>query len=112
MLQKGVETVIYVLWKGISNIFIAKPNEVCTMTYVVANVFDSEIEAKNFIKYMRTKIFNLMLSIYTITQDINKNKFHFVPDQQDYTKEYTDEYLYEKYGLTEEEIKFIENKFK
>ena len=27
-------------------------------------------------------------------------------------KEYTDEYLYKKYGLTEEEIEFIESKFK
>lgn len=36
----------------------------------------------------------------------------FVPDQIDYTKEYTDEELYKKYGLTKKEIEFIESKFK
>lgn len=35
----------------------------------------------------------------------------FVPDQ-DFTETWTDEKLYEKYGLTEDEIAFIESAFR
>ena len=39
---------------------------------------------------------------------INKDAFQFVP-QQDFSKPWTDEELYKKYNLTEDEIAFIES---
>jgi hypothetical protein len=42
---------------------------------------------------------------------INKDVFMFVP-MQDFSKPWTDEELYEKYDLTEDEIKFIESMIK
>lgn len=39
---------------------------------------------------------------------ISKTSFSFVP-LQDFSKKWTDAELYEKYGLTEEEIEFIES---
>ena len=42
------------------------------------------------------------------SQDISADKFQFVP-LQDFSKPWTDEELYKKYGLTDEEIKFIES---
>ena len=46
-----------------------------------------------------------------MSQHITKNSFSFVP-QQDFSKPWTDEELYQKYGLTEEEIAFIESMIK
>ena len=53
-----------------------------------------------------------MLKIKTLTHNYSRNSYLYVPNQLDYTKEYTDEYLYKKYNLTQEEIDFIESKFK
>ena len=43
--------------------------------------------------------------------NISRDKFCFVP-MQDFSKPWTDEELYKKYGLTQEEIDFIENMIK
>ena len=48
-----------------------------------------------------------MVSMVKITQAGAKHVYKFVP-AQDYSKPLTDEYLYSKYGLTENEIAFIE----
>ncbi|MCC6147756.1 MAG: restriction endonuclease, partial [Anaerolineaceae bacterium] len=45
------------------------------------------------------------------SQDITKDRFSFVPEQ-DLSKPWTDQELYEKYRLTEEEIAFIESMIK
>lgn len=43
--------------------------------------------------------------------NITKDKFCYVP-LQDFTKPWTDEELYQKYNLTDEEISFIESMIK
>ena len=42
------------------------------------------------------------------TQDASSKVYKFVP-MQDFSEPWTDEKLYAKYGLTEEEIAFIES---
>lgn len=98
--------------KGLNKQFIIEPGTICTQTYIVMNVFDSENEAKNFLSYSTTKLFKFLLGIKTATPDINKEKFSFVPDQLDYTRSYDDEYLYKKYNLSAEEMSHIESKIK
>ena len=49
-----------------------------------------------------------MMALIKNTQNISKGVFAFVP-VQDFSKPWTDEELYAKYGLTEEEIAFIES---
>ena len=48
-----------------------------------------------------------MLNIKKNTQDAMRGVYQFVP-QQDFDEEWTDEKLYRKYGLTAEEIAYIE----
>jgi site-specific DNA-methyltransferase (adenine-specific) len=100
------------LKKIVSNFFIIEPNVICTETYIVVNVFDKKEEAENFLSYMRTKFFRFMLGLRVVTQDINKEKFSWVPDVEDYTAKWTDEELYKKYNLTRQEINYIESKIK
>ena len=58
-------------------------------------------------QYIRTKFFHFMLNIKKNTQDAMRGVYQFVP-QQDFDEEWTDEKLYRKYGLTAEEIAYIE----
>ena len=93
---------------------IGKPNELCTETFLQIGPFESEIEAKNALKYMETKLFKLLVGINKTTQDAPKRVYNFVPIQ-DFTESSeidwnspVSEQLYEKYDLTSEEIEFIE----
>ena len=52
-----------------------------------------------------------MVSIKKKTQNGPRGVYQFVPIQ-DFSKPWTDEELYEKYGLTDDEIKFIESTIK
>lgn len=94
--------------KIVSRVAILMPGEICTESYLLLDVFDIEDEAKNLYAYVKSNFFRFMLSTILLTQNIAKDKFQFVP-LQDFSHPWTDEMLYKKYGLTEEEIAFIES---
>ena len=88
--------------------FIAPANSCCSETYIVVYTTDSEVYANNVISYMKTKFFRLLVLLKKNTQHATKMVYSFVPDQ-DFSKPWTDEELYKKYKLTDEEINFIES---
>ena len=90
------------------NAFIVKPNSASTETYLTVGPFDSEKEANNVLAYMHTKFFHFMVFLIKITQNAMKNIYTMVPIQ-DFSREWTDQELYRKYGLCEAEIEFIES---
>jgi len=92
------------------DIIILAPYEVSTYTYIVVAHFDTEPEAINYVKYMKTKFYRFVLGIRALSPILNKEKFIWVPDMGSYTVEYTDEFLYQKYNLTKEECGYIESK--
>ena len=57
---------------------------------------------------MQGRFFHFMVSMLKITQNSMKNVYSLVP-LQDFSKPWTDEELYAKYGLSEDEIAFIES---
>lgn len=83
------------------------PNTVCTETYLVFGPYLTRTEAENVIAYIKTKFFHFLLGLKKITQHTTQAVYQFVP-MQDFSKPWTDEELYEKYGLSNEEIDFIE----
>ena len=85
----------------------AGPNTACTETYLVIGPFANKERCENVMSYIQTKFFHFMLTLKKNTQDLFKNTYQFVP-QQKFDKPWTDEELYEKYSLTEEEIAYIE----
>lgn len=87
---------------------LAEPNTCCTETYIVLGTYKNKNEAENVISYTQTKFFHLLLSLKKITQDTTNKVYQFVP-LQDFSEPWTDEKLYKKYGLTQEEIDFIES---
>ena len=93
---------------------ISEPNSCSSNTYIVALPPKGELSkssAQNLISYITTKFFRFLVAIKTSTQDMPPKAYQFVPIQ-DFTKPWTDEELYAKYGLTQEEIDFIESMIK
>ena len=92
----------------VSQPIISEPQSVCTETYLVIKDIENIEEAKNLVKYIKTRFFRFMMSLVKNTQNISKSSYRFVP-LQDLSKPWIDEELYIKYGLTQEEIEFIES---
>lgn len=95
-------------YQVISSLQILKPNEVCTETYLILGVFDDDKKASNLCSYVSTSFFRFLLLQALTSIHITKNSFLFVP-LQDFSEPWTDEKLYKKYNLSEEEIAFIES---
>jgi site-specific DNA-methyltransferase (adenine-specific) len=87
---------------------IARYNSVCTETYLLIRICANEDEANNLVSYLSTRFFRFLVSLIKNTQNISKNCFQLVP-LQDFSESWTDSKLYAKYGLTAEEIAFIES---
>ena len=89
------------------NPIYAEPNTCCSETYLVIGPFTNKEQCENVMSYIKTKFFHFMFGLKKITQNTVKDTYQFVP-QQDFSKPWTDEELYKKYKLTEEEITYIE----
>ena len=90
---------------------IVGKNICCTETYIVVGGFKDEETVKNVYTYTQTKFFHLLLGLKKITQHTTQTVYQFVP-LQDFSHPWTDEMLYKKYDLTQEEIDFIESMIK
>ena len=88
--------------------FIGEPNSCCTETYLVLGTFKNNNQAENLISYIKTKLFRFLVLQKKNTQNAARIVYSFVP-LQDFSHPWTDEMLYKKYGLTDEEIAFIES---
>ncbi len=86
--------------------FIAEKNTCCTETYLVIGPFASEEECKNVISYIKTKFFRFLVLLKKSSQNAAKGVYSFVP-VQDFSKSWTDEELYKKYNLSDDNISFI-----
>ena len=92
----------------LSKPIIAGPGEACTESYVVAGRFKNRKAASLYAQYLRTRVVRFLVSLRKATQDAAKDVYAFVPAVP-LSQEWTDEKLYERYGLTREEIAFIES---
>lgn len=94
------------------NTFIGK-KEICTESYIVigADMNLTEEQATNLGLYLQTRFARFCHSMAKVSQDATSKTYRFVP-VQDFNTVWTDEMLYKKYGLTDEEIAFIESTIK
>jgi site-specific DNA-methyltransferase (adenine-specific) len=96
--------------------FYGESNSVCSQTYLVIG-YDpdkhnfTKQECENIVTYIKTRFFRYLVSIKKKTQNGPRGVYQFVP-LQDFSKPWTDEELYAKYGLTQEEIDFIESRIR
>ena len=88
--------------------FYGEPNTVCNQSYLVIGPMKDMDEANNMISYIKTKLFRFLVLQKKNAQDAMRGVYQFVPIQ-DFSHLWTDDMLYKKYGLTEDEIAFIES---
>jgi site-specific DNA-methyltransferase (adenine-specific) len=91
-----------------SRVEIMSPKTVCTESYLVVGNYENQYEAENMVNFLKTKFCRFLVSTTLLTQNITKGKFIFVPNLS-MSEPWSDTKLYAKYGLTEEEITFIES---
>ena len=90
-----------------------------TQTFLGIGAFDTRKEAEAAFKYVKSKYARVMLGILKVTQHNQKGTWKYVPWQDftpnsdiDWSRSVAeiDRQLYKKYGLSKEEIEFIETK--
>ena len=100
---------------------IGEPLTAHTQTFISIGAVRDREEAENILKYIKTKFSRTLLGILKVTQDNPIATWAKVPIQDftsvsdiDWSQSIADidQQLYRKYGLTKEEIDFIESKVK
>ena len=91
--------------------FISEPGSVVTESYVVVASFKQEQFARNCLSYLKTKFFRILCQVTIVSPDVSARTFDLVPIQ-DFSRPWTDDNLYKKYGLEDDEITFIESNIK
>lgn len=86
---------------------IAASPSVCTQSFLFFYV-GSEKEANSLQSYYATRFFRFLISLRKITQDATHSAYTWIPIQ-DWDRTWTDEALYKKYGVTQEERAYIES---
>ena len=95
-------------FKVISSLKVLGPEEICTDSYLIIGPFDTKNSAENALSYFNTKFVRFLLLQALSSINLSRDKFCFIP-LQDFSKPLTAEFLYAKYNLSAEEIKFIES---
>ncbi len=109
------------LGEALSTLMIGTPGMGHTETFLSIGNFATLSEAESCMAYIKTKFARALLGVLKITQDNPSQKWKYVP-LQDFTPNsdidwsvpvaQIDQQLYRKYGLTAEEIDFIETHVK
>jgi site-specific DNA-methyltransferase (adenine-specific) len=87
--------------------WLSPPPSAATQSFLAFWV-DNEAEARSLESYYRCKFFRFLVSLRKITQDALRPMYAWVP-MQTWDRIWTDDVLYKKYGLSDEEIAYIES---
>ncbi len=90
----------------ISDPIVSEPGSVTANTHYIIDGVPTEIESRNLAKYMRTRFFRFMVMLLRSNQNMRIDMYRYAP-RLDFNRSWTDEELYERYGLSDEEIEFI-----
>jgi hypothetical protein len=91
----------------LSTPFIGEPGSVCSETYLCIGPFETQAEAESALSYLTCRLTRLLILLHKPSQHVTRKVYTFVPTQA-WDKKWTDADLYAKYGISPEEIEFIE----
>ena len=91
----------------LSTPFIGEPGSVCSETYLCIGPFVTKAEAENALSYLTCRLTRLLILLHKPSQDTTRKVYTFVP-KQDWSRPWSDADLYARYGITQDEIDFIE----
>ena len=92
----------------LSTPFIGGPGTISSETYLCIGPFQSQTEAESALSYLTCRLTRLLILLHKPSQDTTRKVYTFVPTQT-WDRTWTDEELYAKYGITDDEIAFIES---
>lgn len=87
------------------------PGSACTQTHFIPGMFGTREETENFAYYLATKFVRFLVLQRKISQHVTPDRFRFVP-MLDMTRRWTDSDLFARYGLSQDEIEYIERSIK
>ncbi|MFZ1730016.1 MAG: Eco57I restriction-modification methylase domain-containing protein [Bacteroidota bacterium] len=93
--------------KIISTPFVGEPDSISSETYLCIGPLESRLQAESVLSYLSCRLTRLLILLHKPSQHTTRKVYTFVPTQK-WTRKWTDDDLYEKYGITESEIAFIE----
>lgn len=93
--------------KVISTPFLGAPGTVSTESYLCVGPFASKEETESALSYLFCRLTRFLIQLHKASQNTTRKVYAFVPTQI-WTESWTEERLYAKYGITDEEIAFIE----
>lgn len=91
----------------ISTPFLGEPGSISTETYLAVGPFASREQAESALSYVSCRLTRLLIQLRKASQHVTSKVYSFVPTQ-DWSHRWTDEGLYARYGLTTDEIAFVE----
>jgi hypothetical protein len=91
----------------ISTPFVGAPGTICSETYIAIGPFDSKAAAESALSYLSCRLTRFLILLHKPSQHVTRKVYTFVPTQA-WDTTWTDEALYEKYGLNDDEIAFVE----
>lgn len=92
----------------LSTPFIGGPGSISSETYLALAPLGSKAEAESLLSYLSCRLTRFLILLHKPSQDTTRKVYTFVPTQT-WDRIWTDEELYAKYGITDEEIEFIES---
>lgn len=91
----------------ISTPFLGEPGSISSWTYMYIGPFETKAEAQSVLSYLSCRLTRLLILLHKPSQDTTRKVYTFVPTQE-WTKTWTDEELYAKYGISDNAVAFIE----
>jgi site-specific DNA-methyltransferase (adenine-specific) len=91
----------------ISTPFVGEPGTISSETFLCIGSFESRSHAESVLSYLSCRLTRFLILLHKPSQDTTRKVYTFVPTQR-WTRRWTDEDLYAKYGISAGEIAFIE----
>lgn len=92
----------------ISTPFIGEPGSISSETYLCIGPLNLKEQAESVLSYLCCRMTRLLILLHKPSQNTTRKVYKFVPSQE-WDHVWTDEELYDKYGITDDEIVFIES---
>ncbi len=90
----------------ISDPIVSEPESVTAHTHYVIEGVNDKTKAENLAKYLKTRFARFMVFLLRSNQNMRVDMYQFVP-RLDFAKSWTDNELFDKYGLDTDDIEYI-----
>lgn len=89
-----------------STMKVIGPNDICNHSYLLLGCFETKEEAENLLSYLKTKFVRCLVYLSISSIHLTRSSFKYVP-LQEFNQNWSDDKLYKKYNINDDEIEFI-----